>query len=293
MDASGSLGSSLVHRLLKRGYFVHAAVQNLGDVQQLKSAFPGDEKLKTFHCDLFDYQSITDALRGCSVLFYTFEPPKYQPEYDEFMADVEVRAAHNVLEACAQIDTIDKVVFTSSATAVVWRNDRIPDSPSFDERNWSDIGLCRNFKLWHALSKTLAERTAWALAMDRNVSMVSVNAGLILTADLINHPYLKGAAEMYDGGVLVTIDLDFQVNAHICVFEDIASYGRYLCFNQAICTEEQAIKLAKMLTRGVPSTVLPKDDRTTDRQQEAEQVDGRMRDEWREGGGLNKIAAVG
>ncbi|CAM8988857.1 unnamed protein product [Rhodiola kirilowii] len=252
MDASGSLGSALVHRLLKRGYSVHAAVQNLGDAQKLKASYPGNDKLKTFHCDLFDYQSITDALRGCSGLFYTFEPPKYQPSYDEFMPDVEVRAAHNVLEACAQIDTIDKVVFTSSATAVVWRNDRSPNSPDFDERNWSDISLCRNFKLWHALSKTLAEKTAWALSMDRDVSMVSVNAGLILTDDLtINHPYLKGAAEMFDGGVLVTVELDFLVNAHICVFEDVSSYGRYLCFNKAICTAEQATEFAKLLTRGV------------------------------------------
>ena len=30
MDASGRLGSSIVHRLLQRGYSVHAALQNHG-----------------------------------------------------------------------------------------------------------------------------------------------------------------------------------------------------------------------------------------------------------------------
>lgn len=41
-----------------------------------------NKKLKVFHSDPFDYQSIIDALRGCSGLFYTFEPPQDQPTYD-------------------------------------------------------------------------------------------------------------------------------------------------------------------------------------------------------------------
>lgn len=63
------------------------------------------------------------------------------------MADVEVRAAHNVLEACAQTETIDKVIFTSSATAVVWREDRKTTELDLDERHWSDVNFCRKFKV--------------------------------------------------------------------------------------------------------------------------------------------------
>lgn len=63
------------------------------------------------------------------------------------MAEVEVRAAHNVLEACAQTDTIDKVVFTSSATAVIWRDDRKSLESDFDERHWSNVNLCRKYKV--------------------------------------------------------------------------------------------------------------------------------------------------
>lgn len=63
------------------------------------------------------------------------------------MAEVEVRAAHNALEACARTDTIDKVVFTSSATAVIWSDDRNTMSSDIDERHWSDINLCRKFKV--------------------------------------------------------------------------------------------------------------------------------------------------
>lgn len=64
------------------------------------------------------------------------------------MADVEVRAAHNVLEACAQTETMDKVVFTSAATATVWREDRKTMELDLDERHWSDVNFCRKFKVY-------------------------------------------------------------------------------------------------------------------------------------------------
>lgn len=90
--------------------------------------------------------------------------------------------------------------------------------------------------------------------MDRGVNMVSVNGGLLMGPDLsIAHPYLKGAAEMYEDGVFVTVDVDFLVDAHLCVFEDVSSYGRYLCFNHIINRPEDALKLAQMLAPSAPS----------------------------------------
>lgn len=80
MDASGRVGSSLVDRLLQRGYTVHAAVQSQGggdDVQRNQN-----EKLRIFQADPFDYQSVVDALKGCSALFYTFEPARGHAIYD-------------------------------------------------------------------------------------------------------------------------------------------------------------------------------------------------------------------
>uniref|UniRef100_A0A2P2JC68 3-beta hydroxysteroid dehydrogenase/isomerase domain-containing protein n=1 Tax=Rhizophora mucronata TaxID=61149 RepID=A0A2P2JC68_RHIMU len=249
MDASGSLGSTLVHSLLLRGYTVHAALQNHGTLQAFEGLSCYSNKLRIFHSDPFDYHSIMDALKGCCGLFYSFEPPPDQPNYDEFMADVEVRAAHNVLEACAQTDTIAKVVFTASVTAVIWSDGRNKTASNLDERNWSDINVCKKFKLWHALSKTLSEKTAWALAMDRGINMVTINGGLLLSPDVtLANPYLEGAAEMYEDGVFVTVDLKFITNAHICAFEDIASYGRYLCFNHVINCNEDSINLCNMLS---------------------------------------------
>lgn len=63
------------------------------------------------------------------------------------MAEVEVRAAHNVIEACSQVDTIDKVVFTSSVTSIIWRDDHATFDSEFDERHWSNVNLCRKYKV--------------------------------------------------------------------------------------------------------------------------------------------------
>ncbi|WOL07669.1 cinnamoyl-CoA reductase-like SNL6 [Canna indica] len=263
VDASSRLGYSLVERLLRRGYTVHAAAYNRGEsCGSLRRLLSENRRLKLFEADPFDYQSIVDAVKGCSGLFYTFEPPRDE-SYDELMVEVEVRSAHNVLEACAQIDTMERVVFASSVTAIVWKENR-KLALEFDEREWSEPTFCRNNKLWHALAKTLAEKTAWALAMDRGVDMVSINAGLeMLPGISMTNPYLKGAMEMYQNGVLVTVDVDFLVNAHTAVYESSSVYGRYLCFNNVICRPLDAVKLAHVLSPNAPSPSISDELRVT------------------------------
>lgn len=94
------------------------------------------------------------------------------------MADVEVRAAHNVLEACARTETIDKVVFTSSVTAVVWSNNRstAAATPELDERHWTDVNFCRKVKVLIPFNKVnlvknvnvLAFIMRWAILSKKN-----------------------------------------------------------------------------------------------------------------------------
>uniref|UniRef100_A0A0E0F143 NAD-dependent epimerase/dehydratase domain-containing protein n=1 Tax=Oryza meridionalis TaxID=40149 RepID=A0A0E0F143_9ORYZ len=265
MDASGPLGHALVARLLRRGYTVHAATYphpqhhpELEDEEE-EEEYQQHPRLKLFRADPLDYHAIADAVHGCSGLFAIFNTPSSSQsqslscflDEEEGMVEAEVRAAHNILEACAQTDTMERVVFNSSVTAVVWRPQPEEDDDAalqLDENTWSDLTFCRRFKLWHALAKTLSERTAWALAMDRGVDMVAINAGLLTGPGLTaGHPYLKGAPDMYDHGVLVTVDVDFLADAHIAAYECPTAYGRYLCFNNAICRPEDAAKLAQML----------------------------------------------
>lgn len=60
--------------------------------------------------------------------------------------DLEVRGAINVVEACAQTENVDKIVFSSSLTAAIWR-ENICAEKDVDERSWSDQQFCRKMKV--------------------------------------------------------------------------------------------------------------------------------------------------
>ena len=55
-------------------------------------------------------------------------------------------------------------------------------------------------QLWYALAKTQSEQAAWALAMDRRLKMISINAGLVLGPSVsqqspkVTMSYLKGTS---------------------------------------------------------------------------------------------------
>ncbi|KAI7993004.1 Cinnamoyl-CoA reductase-like SNL6 [Camellia lanceoleosa] len=209
-----------------------------------------EEKLVVFTVDVLDYPSILEALKGCNALFCCSDSPQ---GYDDKMIDLEVRGAINVVEACAQAESIEKIVFNSSLTAAIW-GENICSEKDVDERSWSDHEFCRKTKLWYALAKTLSEQAAWALAMDRMLNTVSINAGLVLGPGIaqknpqVTMSYLKGAAQMYENGVLAIVDVNFLADVNIRAFEDPSTCGRYFCFNQIVNTEEEAVKLAESLS---------------------------------------------
>jgi nucleoside-diphosphate-sugar epimerase len=69
--------------------------------------------------------------------------------------DLEVRGAINVVEACAQTENVEKIVFTSSLTAAIWR-ENISTETDIDERSWSDQDFCRKMKVSSLLSLSLS-----------------------------------------------------------------------------------------------------------------------------------------
>ncbi|PON48435.1 Hopanoid-associated sugar epimerase [Parasponia andersonii] len=255
LDASTYVGFWILKGLLGKGYTVHAAIQRNGSESEIEKKIiemekVEEERLSVFTVDVLDYHSILLALKGCSGLFCCLDSPD---GYDEKLVDWEVRGAINVVEACAQTDSIEKIVFTSSLTAAIWR-ENISSEDDIDERSWSNQEFCRKLKLWQPLAKTLSEQAAWALAMDRMLNMVSINSGLVLGPGVTQQnplstmSYLNGAAQMYENGVLACVDVNFLADVHSRAFEDRSTCGRYFCFNQIVNTEKEAVKLAQCLS---------------------------------------------
>ncbi|KAF3794262.1 Tetraketide alpha-pyrone reductase 1 [Nymphaea thermarum] len=265
LDASSYVGFHLLKALLRRGYAVHAAIQTGGETEitkKIDEMSKVEEKMEVFPIDLLDYHSIHEALKGCSALFYCVDQAHGSCGYHETMVDLEVKGAINALEACVQTESIKKVIYTSSIAAGIWR-ENISKQIDLDEKSWSDAEFCRKKKLWYALAKTLAEKAAWALAADRMLNMVSVNAALIMGPGVSQHnsaatiSYLKGAPQMYEDGLLALVDIGFLINAHVCAFENTYACGRYFCFSHLVTDEEEALNLIKAL---MPSITLPERD---------------------------------
>ncbi|KAF5929908.1 hypothetical protein HYC85_000081 [Camellia sinensis] len=237
LDASTYVGFWILKGLLSKGYTVHAAIQKNGEteiVKKIRDMETIEERLMVSTVDVLDYHSILEALRAvvlCSA---------------DKMVDMEVRGAINVVEACAQTETIDKIVFNSSLTAAIWR-ENICSEKDVDERSWSDKEFCRKKKLWYALVKTLSEQAAWALAMDRMLNMVSINAGLVL-GPAIAQKNPRVTMSMYENGVLAIVDVNFLADVNIRAFEDRSTCGRYFCFNKIVNSEQEAVKLAESLS---------------------------------------------
>lgn len=64
--------------------------------------------------------------------------------------DLEVRGAINVVEACARTESLEKIVFSSSLTAAIWR-DNIGTQKDVDEKCWSDLNFCLKKKVFYLL----------------------------------------------------------------------------------------------------------------------------------------------
>lgn len=65
------------------------------------------------------------------------------------MAEIEVRAAENVMEACARTSSIKRCVFTSSLSACVWQdNEQSDHTPVINHGSWSTESLCKDKKVY-------------------------------------------------------------------------------------------------------------------------------------------------
>ncbi|BBH00416.1 NAD(P)-binding Rossmann-fold superfamily protein, partial [Prunus dulcis] len=217
------LGLALVNRLLLRGYSVRILVDNPEDVEKLgeMSTRTNNNKISAVMANLADVESLSQAFHGCRGVFHTsaFTDPAGLSGYTKSMAEIEVKASENVMKACSLTASVRKCVLTSSLLACVWHD-------SGNQRNPSP--------LWYALGKLRAEKAAWRIAEEKGVKLATICPALITGPEFSTRnptatiAYLKGSQDMYQSGVLATVDMMRLADAHVCVFEAMneAAFGR-------------------------------------------------------------------
>ncbi|CAN6314719.1 unnamed protein product [Urochloa humidicola] len=259
--ASGFIGSTLVRRLLDRGYSVHAGVLNPDDKAETDhllalAAGAGEGcRLRIFRCDLFDGAALLDAARGCSGVFHLASPciidVVSDPQKQLIMPAVE--GTLNVLRAAKEAGGVRRVVVTSSNAAIMpspeWPAGEVPD-----ERCWTDVDYCEKNGLWYSVSKTLAEKAAWKFAEEKGLDVVVVNPGTVLGSIIpptINSSMsvlhlLQGCTEEYKDIFIGAVHVEDVASAHILAFENASASGRHLCIQSISHWSDFAAKVAEL-----------------------------------------------
>ena len=186
---SGFIARHIALALLKQGYAVRGTIRQAADAEAVRIALAQHgadvADLEFAEADLTKDDGWKEAVQGCSYVQHVASPfPIEQPRDREALVPAARDGAMRVLTAGFEAN-VQRIVFTSSMVAMMYRADR-PQQLNVTEEDWSDPE-------WKALSayivsKTRAEEAVWQWA-DRygwRERLSIVNPGFVLGPALGN-----------------------------------------------------------------------------------------------------------
>ncbi|KAI3410622.1 Epimerase domain-containing protein [Psidium guajava] len=276
--ATGYVGSWLVKSLLRRGYEVHAAVQDPAKSLHLLPVWNGGERLKLFQASLQDDGSYNEAVEGCGGVFHVaasmqFDVHESTDAYvDSNIIDPAVRGILNLLKSCLKSKSVRRVVFTSSISTITAKDSAGNWRDVVDESCQTPIDRAWKTKTsgWvYALSKLLTEEAAFQFAREKGIDIVSVVTatvgGPFLTSSapsstrVLLSP-ITGEVEMFRilsavnsrMGSIGVVHIEDVCNGHIFLMEHAEAEGKYIC-----CTESWPMsRLIRNLANNYPRSDL-------------------------------------
>lgn len=184
--ATGYVAGWLVKMLLEAGATVHAAVRKpddpkkVGHLQAMADASPGE--IRFFKADLLSEGAYHEAAQGCAVIFHTASPfvtAVSDPQKE--LVDPAVLGTKNVLDEANKVESVRRVVLTSSSAAIFGDNTDCAKAPGgvLTEEVWNTSSSLSHGP--YLYSKTLAEKKAWEMveAQDR-WDLVVINPTLVI-----------------------------------------------------------------------------------------------------------------
>ena len=143
--------------------------------------------------ELLDPGCWKDAVSGCSYILHVaspFPPPSERIQDENTLIKPAVEGVKNVLNACAEVGGVKRVVLTSSMAAIAPGNVRRPEP--LDESCWADLEKCWAYEK----SKNLAEKAAWdfvaGLPEDKIFELSVINPGFVIGPLLVTTQATSG-----------------------------------------------------------------------------------------------------
>ena len=280
--ATGFIAQHCMVQLLEAGYLVRGTARDTGrraDVVAVlfphlsDTARPGLDSLEVVAADLKSDEGWRSAVERCRFVMHVASPLPRGTVKDE---DELIRPARDgtlrVLRS-AKDAGVERVVLTSSLSAIVYGNDR---SRVFTEADWSNLDGARIGA--YDKSKTVAERAAWeymtSIEGSSSMQLAVINPGLVLgpllssdwgTSGEMIRRILDHQVPAIPNISFATVDVRDVANAHLAAMVSRDAAGqRFICAeaNHSMMELAQILKSRygaqgfNVPTRRLPSIVL-------------------------------------
>lgn len=241
--ANGFIGSQIVADLVAQGRTVKGSVRSQAKADSIAHLQP---MLATGNLELCDAEltrpnAFHGLLEGCAAAIHTASPyvvSVKNPQQD--LVDPAVLGTLNMLRACAETPTIQRVVLTSSMAAIT-------DEPDLNqvltEEHWNTkSSLSRNPYYY---SKSVAEQAAWDWMRDNNPNfdLVVINPFFVIgpslapTLNQSNKTFVDIRKGVYPGIASLAwglTDVRDVAMAHWLAVDNPSAAGRYICAGEVV-----------------------------------------------------------
>lgn len=184
--ANGYVASWLVKKLLDKGLTVHAVVRDpnndkkIGHLKEVAQSAPGE--IQFFKGDLLEPGSYKEAMEGCELVYHTASPfTTVVKNPQKELIEPAVKGTENILKTANEVNTVKRVVDTSSCAAIYTDAIDTVNAPGgrLTEDVWNTTASLDYQP--YSYSKTLAEQKAWEIADQQSQwDLVTINMCLVM-----------------------------------------------------------------------------------------------------------------
>jgi len=265
---SGYIGCHVFKKFLDDGSFrVIGTVRDKDNAERLapmKKLLGEDIELR--NADLLNADSIDKAVEGATYLVHVASPVSLVCENSEDLIKPAVEGTMAALRA-AHKHGVKRVVVTSSIAAI--NTELLPLPDLITEESWSNEPRMRENELKNAyfLSKTMAERAAWAyhhsLPEAERFDLCTICPGIVLGKALLGYGFFSGDFMNWTmmgvmggtaEGPLPLVEVETVADAHLkCIKVAEAANKRYILSHSTWYPNEMAKVLhAEFASKGWP-----------------------------------------
>ena len=243
--ATGYIGGWVVKNLLDEGITIHAPIRNLTNTQTRvhldKLAKDSSGEIKYFESDLMIEDSYKEAMKKCELVIHIASPfimDSKDPQKE--VIDPALKGTQNVLKTANKIESVKRVVLTSSVAAIYGNgiDGQSVEGGMFNESMWNTTSTSTDGE--YSYSKTVAEKEAWKICKEqKRWDLVVINPGFVLGPSLNPNAMFEskkfmlqmGNGDLKSGAPDITmgmVDVRDVSKAHVTAGFSESAKGRYI-----------------------------------------------------------------